>query len=380
MTAILLVLNLAVSAQDFYLKGATEKIALVLYEKDDNGFFQKRENVKVENVSNVVANYMYDKKNHQLYVETEQANVVVRVTDEMHELLRKNKAIPQVKEKYMAEKVNSVNRQLEEKFFFRNEERQKFINDSIQKAKDDSIKKAKEDSIKEVQLKKLADEYRYTHKWYSIHTKKNNLHCVLCDKDFEEDSLFCLGIKNDTLYWMKPEFGYLGNEYWENHIAKVPQKLLDDYDYQYHCKVFADSLIEREDILDKSFLEPINAQDFYGYLNNLKKQAPYGFFLDWGWGSEYSVSFHFSYLNTNKKTIKYIEVFWKITNDVGDVRRTGSFKGTGPLAEWESASWDWDYSSYYVAGDATRMDITKLIITYMDGTKITVPKNKIVFD
>lgn len=53
---------------------------------------------------------------------------------------------------------------------------------------------------------------------------------------------------------------------------------------------------------------------------------------------------------------------------------------TGPLEEWESASWDWDHSSYNVAGDASKMNISKVIITYTNGTKVTIPKNKLRFN
>jgi hypothetical protein len=85
-------------------------------------------------------------------------------------------------------------------------------------------------------------------------------------------------------------------------------------------------------------------------------------------------------MNTNKKTIKYIDVYWVLKNDVGDVRKSGHFSGTGPLEEWSSASWEWDHSSYYVSGDASRMYLTKVIITYMDGTKVTIPKDKIWYN
>ena len=106
-----------------------------------------------------------------------------------------------------------------------------------------------------------------------------------------------------------------------------------------------------------------------------------GLFLDWGWDKEYSsIEFNFKYMNTNSNTIKYIEVFFVVTNDVGDVRKTGSFRGTGPLEEWESASWNWDHSSYYVAGDATKMNISKVIITYMNGSRVTIPKSKLRFN
>lgn len=113
----------------------------------------------------------------------------------------------------------------------------------------------------------------------------------------------------------------------------------------------------------------------------MRNEAPYGYIDDWGWNDEYSmVTFHFSFVNTNPKTIKYITVYFKISNDVGDVRKTGYFKGTGPLAEGESASWNWDSSSYFVSGDATSMNITKVILTYMNGMKQTLTGKTLRFN
>lgn len=31
-------------------------------------------------------------------------------------------------------------------------------------------------------------------------------------------------------------------------------------------------------------------------------------------------------MNTNRNTIKYIDVYFKVTNDVGDLRKTGHFR------------------------------------------------------
>ena len=150
---------------------------------------------------------------------------------------------------------------------------------------------------------------------------------------------------------------------------------------QYHYTVFSDSLNSRYNDIEPNELEGINSSWFYKHMLAIKNVAPNGYFLDWGWDSEYSsISFHFRYMNTNKNTIKYIEVFFVVTNDVGDIRKTGSFKGTGPLEEWESASWNWDHSSYYVAGDASKMNISKVIITYTNGTRVTIPKNKLRFN
>ena len=85
-------------------------------------------------------------------------------------------------------------------------------------------------------------------------------------------------------------------------------------------------------------------------------------------------------MNTSSKTIKYIKVYWTVKNDVGDVRGSGSFSGTGPVESMSSASWNWDYSSYYVKGDASKMRITKVVITYMNGTVKTLTGDSIIFN
>ena len=120
---------------------------------------------------------------------------------------------------------------------------------------------------------------------------------------------------------------------------------------------------------------------YYKYLDKLEKEAPYGFFEDWGWSNEYSiVTFHFSYTNMNKSTIKYIAVHFKITNDVGDVRKTGYFQGTGPVEEYDTGSWEWDSSPYFVSGDASTMEFTKIVITYTNGKQKVLSKNQIMYN
>lgn len=43
-------------------------MALVYFLKDENGFYQKKENVNLQEVFQVVSTYGYDKKSHELYV------------------------------------------------------------------------------------------------------------------------------------------------------------------------------------------------------------------------------------------------------------------------------------------------------------------------
>jgi len=386
---LILLLGLMAKAQTYNSSNSLARVALVYYYQDANGFYQKRENVNLQEVLQIVSSYAYDKKSHELYVQTDRANCIVTVNDDLHKILKKSKSIPQLKGDELSAKVADVNTQLAAHFKYQNELRQKHINDSIQKAREDSIRKAREDSIQKaredsmrIAEEKKAEEYRKTHNLHMIPTKSVSLKCVLCDQSLAtEDTTFCYTILRDTIYVPGIEKGRYGIEYRHIHAAAVPAKMRFDKDYQYHMKIFKDTLENAIKDLSVEGADLLNYSYYLDYQKELKKEAPNGLFLDWEWDNEYSfISFSFTYLNTNKNTIKYIEVFWRVTNDVGDVRKTGSFKGTGPLEEWHSANWNWDNSLYYVAGDATKMEITKVIVTYMNGSKVTIPKNKVCFD
>ena len=377
----MLFLSLAITAQNYNASNSLSRVASIYYFMDENGYFQKKENINLQEVFNVVSTYGYDKKSHELYVETDISNCIVTVSDELHKLLKKSKSIPQLKSEELAIKANAINQELAKKFERLNVSRQKHIADSIERVKQDSIRRAREDSLRVVAERNKEVSYKNSHRWFSVPSKKNKIYCDFCEKSIEtNDSLFCYAIKKDTLYWAGYETGKLDIEIRHIHAGKIPDVLSKDKDFIYHRKVFNDSLTSRIGI-DMGLALELNRDRYFDYMKELKRVAPNGLFLDWGWDSEYSsISFHFKYMNTNKNTIKYIEVFFVVSNDVGDVRKTGSFKGTGPLEEWESASWDWDHSSYYVAGDASKMNISKVIITYTNGTKVTIPKNKIRFN
>lgn len=367
--------------RDYNASNSLSRIAVVYYYQDENGFFLKKENINLQEVFSVVSTYGYNKKSHELYVETDRANCIITVNDDFHKLLKKSKSIPQLKPEELTAKANAINQEMAERFERINVARQKHIADSVEQVKQDSIKKAKEDSLRVTAEKNKEENYRNNHRWFTIPTNNNNLYCEFCEKSiYGRDSVFCYGIRKDTLFWAGFEEGKLDIEIPHIHAGKIPDTILKDNDFIYHRKVYNDSLSSKI-YIDMELAAEINRNRYIEYMKELKNIAPNGFFLDWGWDSEYSsISFSFKYMNTNKNTIKYIEVFFVVTNDVGDVRKTGSFKGTGPLEEWESASWDWDHSSYYVAGDASKMNISKVIITYMNGTRVTIPKNKLRFN
>ena len=368
-------------AQIYNSSNSLTRVALVYYSLDGKGFFQKKENVSFQEVSNILRLYGYDKKSHELYIETDMMNCVVTVTNDVHKILKKNQNIPQLKGEELAVKVGEVNKMLEEKFIKLNHIREKQINDSIQKAYEDSVKKAFEDSIRLVKLATQKKNYRNAHDWQWVPISNIRLSCSLCDKTIvNQDSILCVGFRNDTLFNVSSEDLALDVSYLKIHPIKLIPYLKSDNRFKYHFEVFGDSL---RAFSSKAYEDPeaFNTYTLYNAMQKVSAKAPYGYFEDWEWSSEYgNISFNFKYTNTNKNTIKYIEVFWVVTNDVGDVRKTGSFKGTGPLEVWDTGTWDWDHSMYYVAGDATKMNISKVVITYMNGSKITLPKGKLHFN
>ena len=220
---------------------------------------------------------------------------------------------------------------------------------------------------------KACEDYVNSHKYYKVPLGDNSIYCEICKEYISpKDVFYTLGIRNDSIYYMAVKEGDLGLSYSEFHKSKIPQSLNSDKDFLYHYEAFKDSLTD--DSTDYAELgQYLEYQDYVDYWKQLKKISPFGYVNEWSWDCKYSmVTFNIQYTNTNSKTIKYLTVYFKITNDVGDIRKTGYFQGTGPLKEGETASWDWDSSSYFTAGDASQMSITKIVLTYMNGTKQVV--------
>lgn len=357
-------------AQVYNETNSVTRKALVLYQKDDNGFYNKTENINIPMVDSIMRSYAYDKKSHELYVMTFTGNYVIKVADNYIKNFKNNKYIPQLKGTELASAISYVNALLSERFNKLNQSRQNQIEE-----------KEKQDSIRLVEIKKKKENYRKAHDWRWVPTPKSELSCSLCDKEiFYRDSLFCLGLRNDTLLHVAEEELALGITYMEVHLMRIPYFLKSNERFKYHLEVYGDSLRNDKDYLFDT-AESVNYLSLISAFAKVKREAPYGYFNYWDWGNKYgSIEFEFKYTNTNKETIKYIDVYWVVTNDVNDVRKTGHFRGTGPLAEFETAKWNWDYSSYYVSGDASKMQITKVILTYTNGTQKTLTKQMIRYD
>lgn len=394
-TILCLFIAFASLAETFDATNSRLRTAIVLYTIDAQGFYQKQSNISVEKVDNIEYKYAYDKKNKVLYVTTPYGNYKIALEDEIAKQTKKNKSIPQLKPGEIENMISLHNASLAEKFAALNLAREKHISDSISEVREQeriAREKARRDSIEKVNKEREQNLYRACHNWHWLPIKTKSkysygsgtstvpLECALCDKrisSYSTDSIYVAAINNDTIYSVESIDGLLDNSYLEFHAYSIPYELQQSEYFKQHLEAYQDSLNSKPDY-SLDFVRDLNMYSLQSYVETVKKEAPYGLFTEWSWNDEYSViTFNFSYLNLNKRTIKYIDVYWKVTNDVGDVRKTGHFKGTGPVEQYETGSWDWDYSSYYVAGDASTMEFTKVIITYMNGQQQVLSKNMI---
>ena len=347
--------------------------------------------MNLQEVFSIVSIYGYNKKSHELYVETDKANCIVTVSEDSHKILKKSKSIPFLKPEELAMKANSINQELDKKFQSLNDARLKHIEDSLFKTKADSIEKIKQDSLKRVEEQTKLEKYRKENKWYMIPVLWRALLCDLCGNAFSQKThRKCFAVKNDSLYFCTDEKSDMGNTYTLYHVVDISKSLKKQERYIYHIQAFSDSIeahqpmsrermIELNHIAERKINEDARLK-IKKDEEDIRKAFPFGYVVDWSWNDEYSnVTFSLTYFNTCKKAIKYIDTHFRITNAVGDVRKTGVFKGTGPVESFEYGEWNWDSSHYYVAGDATKMEITQIVLTFMDGTKKALAKNQIKY-
>lgn len=379
---------ITLNAQTIYHpQNCYQRSTILLYDKTDDGTWNEiNKPLSLDKVDNINYEYAYDEKNRNLYVVTNNANVRITLFDNKEtKRLMKNSLVPRLEGNSLQTEINKQSNILRQKFQTINTH----IQDSIENKKErDKQEKEYNDSIDKIYF----DKHKKT--WYAFPINVTSLTCYDCrqridlvDHSFvDKDGVSWLGVchvsqDKQFLYYFCHELGLLNIKKLCAHKLIIPD-VLKNYDkFQRHIRIFADSIKNINET--RNFDEDIDLINDYHpelFSDEMQKIAPYGFVEDYRWDDEYGyVRLDFSYTNTNKKTIKYIKPYFQITNDVNDIRCNGYFSGTGPLKQYDTASWYWDDSNYYVAHDASQMKITKLVITYMDGTTKILDKNHIVF-
>lgn len=363
---------------------------ILAFVKDAQGIYQKTSSAKMQITECNYEAYAYDKGEEKLYVLGIEGNFEVLLSKEQVRLMKRRKEVPRLngnalelaimnKNELLQQNIEQWNMKRLHELEEAEAQRQHFLADSL-KAVQDSIERRQliEKKFKEDMDKKR--RYMEEYSWRVMPTCGQTLHCSEdgCEDTSTGSRILLVGLKNDTLFFAQKQKLGLGISYFKIHKAIIPELLKTQEDYRYHWEIYKDSLLNADYSSEK--MDALNMVTLDKGRSELRKTAPYGYFEEWGWDDEFSISFNFTYTNVNSKTIKYIDVYWQITNDVGDIRGNGHFKGTGPLEQWSSAKWNWEHSHYYVAGDATHMNITKVILTYMDGKQKTLSKSMLRFE
>lgn len=353
---------------------------LVSYHRNGLGYYEVLTNRMVPEVNDVVENYAFDKSTNCLYVLTKNGNVVIVLEKEFAKYIKKLKDIPHLSGTALTQAIDKRNRQLADKYYVLNQRRGQEIADSTAKAQQDSLDEVLHRQLAEIDRANQKELYRRSHTAHDVPLGSSTLYCTFCDNTFNgSDVSETIGIDNDSIYFFTQEDGDLGLDHKDVHRAQITDELREDSAFMYHWKAFQKEL-SLSDRNRRSALD--NLTDSYtSYINGLRELAPYGYIKDWDWDDENGfVTMSLSFVNTRKSKIRYIAFHFIITNDVGDVRCQGVFRGTGPVEELETSSWEWKDSSYYTWGDSSKMKFTKVVLTYMDGSQKILTGGNIVVD
>lgn len=352
---------------------------LLEYEMNSNGYYHKKEGALVDKVEKVVSLYAFDKKSSNLYVQTENGNYVVVLNKEHAKIYKQSKLAPFIDEKQVDAEIERVNRMLEEHFESLNAARTKHLQDSAQKVMNDSLEKIRQDSIQLAFQKAVDIKYRQTHNWHDLPMNKIGLECILCHHHAYEDIVYCEGIVNDTIYYVENATGIMGETYKKLHISQYNPRLKNELKYNYHVKMFRDSLSSRP-YLTPEYVKAENEKAYALYAETISTKAPFGYVDNTGFDfQDDHLIFDFSYTNTNKKTIKTIDIFCDILNPAESVKKVIKLKANGPIELMETKSWSWDDESNRVPPLSTDLEISKLIITFKDGRQKILTQKDIIY-
>ena len=331
--------------------------------------------------------YCYDKTNNMYYFYTDNTlgyynPQVINYIKYMKNIFKKTD-VKNVKEEEAKLLMDNYLKNLHTKF-----ERK---NDSIVEKRRIEREKFVKDSTEAAQLKeKEREEYRKKHNKHDLSMSKTyELKCDFCDMEKSLRDYNVLFINGDTLYYMldEPDIRLLGIDFNEIHYTTLSQEFKNDFKFKEYIDTWKDSIINNSFNCQNAAV--LNIIHYNEFKDKICKVAPNGFIQEWGWelNSVQGIEPRFTYFNSTKKTIKYVDFYFSVYNPVGDKcylkydhSYIGHVRGVGPVEPFDSGTWDWENATHYTSGDASEMRIVKLIITYMNGTTKTLLGNSIIYD
>ena len=246
------------------------------------------------------------------------------------------------------------------------------------------------DSTEQVRIKEQKmHEYRQTHDWH-ISSIDHYLECSLCERRYDLKGCYIAAIDSHYCYYYskKPSIKMLGVEYKELHRSRISDITIFP-DVKSFLEIWRDTIANPQcnPPMTRGIAEENNQLEYIKLCDTIKKIAPFGFIMEYGWelNSVDGVEPYFKYFNTSTKTIKYVDFYFSIYNAVNDIclldhNTIGNVRGVGPVETFDSGTWNWDRATHYTSSDAVRMKVIKVIITYMDGSTKTLTGDKIIID
>ena len=349
---------------------------LLVYELDSKGFYHKKEGTLIDKVDKVVSMYAFDKKSSNLYVQTETGNYVVVLNKEYAKIYKQSKLAPFIDEKMIDAEVARVNNMLEERFESLNQARTKYLRDSAEKVRLAALEKIRQDSIQKAFQKAVDLKYIQSHNWHDLPMNKLGLECILCGHHVYEDIVYCEGIVNDTIYYVEDATGIMGTTFKKLHVSNYNPRLKNEVKYNYHVKLFNDSLHSRP-YLSPEYVKAENEKTYAAYAESISTKAPYGYVENTGFDfQEDHLIFDFAYTNSTPKAIKSIDIFCNILAPDETTKKVIKLKANGPVEMLETKSWPWDDDTNKVPNLVTNLRIGKLVIYFKDGRqKVLMPKD-----
>ena len=203
--------------------------------------------------------------------------------------------------------------------------------------------------------------------------------CDLCgwyyDGKGDTLSIKPFGRVNDTIYVVGTEHLHVltpFSDYSKTYFSKIVNNLnIDVYETtnELMTAIELSQQKEKKEEQRKIYEDSL----FVEAVKYMKKVIPNAYIDDWDWENDYgTLNLWIKIANTSKKKIKYVTVYWQSKNDVGDVRDHGYLKGTGPVEPECFGYWHWDNTFHFLSGDVTYLSITKIVITYMNGSSVTL--------
>ena len=332
--------------------------------------------------------YCYDNNNKMFYYYTENTIGFYNPTHSNDIKFIKNYMkegkVKKVKEEEAMLLTGNILKKMDEKYQKKNDSiaeirriaRERFVKDSVETAQ----KKAKE-----------REEYRKTHDWRDLSMSKSyGLKCEFCDINHYMKDYRVMFISADTLYYLleKPDMNLLGINHVGIHFSTLTSDFKNDSQFKEYINIWRDSIANNNNFSNQG-AAIFNIIQYNEFKDKVYSAAPNGFMQKWGWelNSAQGIEPFFTFFNSSKKTIKYVDFYFSVHNAVGDKcylkyerSYVGNVRGVGPVEPFEAGSWNWDRATHYTSGDASEMRVVKVVITYMDKTVKTLTGNSLIFE